>query len=58
MEYIPDIEDIRQRLMDIESELKQAEKYTKPPKVQEVILARRHVEDARMRLAIAIHMED
>lgn len=38
-------------------ELQDLEKQSKPPVVQELVLARRHLEDARMRLGVAMALE-
>lgn len=46
----------REVVVEEERWLKEREKQEKPPVVQELVLARRHLEDARMRMAIAIHM--
>lgn len=46
----------RNQLIKVEEWIKNRELRTKPPIVQELVLARRHVEDARMRLRIAIAM--
>lgn len=44
----------RQFLSSLIRNLEDAEKMARPPVVQEIVLARRHVEDARMRLGVAL----
>ena len=38
-------------------EIQELETQSKPPVVQELVLARRHLEDARMRLGVAMALE-
>ena len=49
---------MREKLIPIIQMVEEFEKESKPPVVQEVILARRHLEDARMRLGVALAMVD
>lgn len=48
-----EIDAIREELTKIASRIKVCEMVAKPPVVQELVLARRHAEDARMRLGCA-----
>lgn len=50
-EQVNAINEIREDIAEALNKLKTLE--TKPPVVQEVILAQRHLEDARMRLGVA-----
>lgn len=44
---------LRNAISDMLGRLKEDIKSSKPPEVQELVLAQRHLEDARMRLGVA-----
>lgn len=48
------LENLRYDLADLICDVEKAEETCVPPAVQEVVLARRHLEDARMRLGVAL----
>lgn len=52
------IEDIRAGASEMLSAMQEVESEATPPIVQEVILARRHVENARMRLGVALALQN
>jgi hypothetical protein len=54
--YVKSLMTHRDNIIKEEEFLKEVEKRERPPVVQEIILARRHLEDARMRLRIAVAM--
>lgn len=50
---ISSINSLRESIADSIEEVKAITEYVKPPAVQEIVLAQRHLEDARMRLGLA-----
>jgi hypothetical protein len=48
------IVELRSALSSVLQQINDLEQLTTPPVVQEIVLARRHLEDARMRLGVAL----